>query len=82
VKIDPEYEVELLRSRALIESARKEREALLAKIRESEKTIARSRELIARLDGQFCTDALAQWAHPSRIRRMEGCNARLETLPL
>jgi hypothetical protein len=72
VKIDPEHEVEPLRSRVLIESARKECETLLAQIRENEKTIARSRKLIARLDGQFCTDTLAWWAHPFRIKRMEG----------
>jgi hypothetical protein len=47
--IDPDLEA-VIRSRALIESARKEREALRAQIRSSEETIARSRALLARLD--------------------------------
>ena len=48
--IDPVIETELLRSRALVEAARKERETLRAQIRSSEETIARSRDLLARLD--------------------------------
>jgi hypothetical protein len=48
--VDPESEAELLRSRELIEAARREREQLLEQIQESEKTIAKSRELISRID--------------------------------
>jgi hypothetical protein len=48
--VDPESEAELLRSRELIEAARREREQLLEQIQESEKTIAKSRELIGRID--------------------------------
>ncbi len=48
--IDPEMQLELLRSRALVEAARKERETLRAQIRSSEETLARSRELLTRLD--------------------------------
>jgi hypothetical protein len=47
---DLEIEPELLRSRTLIEAARKESETLRAQIRSSEETIARSREQLARLD--------------------------------
>jgi len=48
--IDPVTKAHLVRSRALIESARRERQQLLRQIEKSEKTIARSRELITRLD--------------------------------
>jgi hypothetical protein len=48
--IDPYTEEALLRSHELIDEARREREQLLQQIQESEKTIARSRELISRID--------------------------------
>jgi multidrug resistance efflux pump len=64
--IDPEIEPELLRSRTLVEAARKESETLRAQIRSSEETIARSREQLARLDELLSQSMIPRRARPTR----------------